>query len=115
MKQRLTLLSMIGGLGISGGILLAEDWTQWGGTNDRNMVSSEKGIPGVGMRAGKFKKGTEETDLATTKHLKWVAKVGSQTYGTPTIADGRVYVGTNNESPRDPKHLGDRGNMMVFD
>lgn len=115
MKQRLTPITLMAGLGLFGGTLLADDWTQWGGSDDRNMVSTEKGIPGPGMKAGKFKKGTEETDMSTTKHLKWVTKLGSQTYGTPTIADGRVYVGTNNESPRDPNHVGDRGNMMVFD
>ena len=38
--------------------------------------------------------------MATTKNCLWVAKLGSQSYGTPTIADGRVFVGTNNEAPR---------------
>ena len=32
----------------------------------------------------------------------------------PFISGGRVYVGTNNETPRDPKQIGDRGVMMVF-
>ncbi|MFT4640077.1 MAG: outer membrane protein assembly factor BamB [Verrucomicrobiales bacterium] len=115
MKQSLTFLSLLGGLGLSGGTLLADDWSQWGGTHSRNMVSTEKNIPGPLIKPGDFKKGTEEVDMATTHQLKWVAKVGSQTYGTPTIADGKVFVGTNNEEPRDPNHIGDRGNVMAFD
>ncbi|MBC8003386.1 MAG: PQQ-binding-like beta-propeller repeat protein [Opitutaceae bacterium] len=94
-------------------VALAGDWTQWGGTLDRNMYSPEKGLPDR-FEPGKMKSGTEEVDLATTKNVKWVAKVGSQSYGNVTIADGKIYIGTNNETPRDKKHLGDRGILMCF-
>ena len=30
------------------------------------------------------------------KNIKWVARLGSQTYGNPVVADGKVFVGTNN-------------------
>jgi outer membrane protein assembly factor BamB len=30
------------------------------------------------------------------KNIKWVAQLGSQSYGNPVIAGGRVFVGTNN-------------------
>ena len=91
------------------------DWPQWGGTNQRNMANTTvTGLPTT-FDPGKFKAGTEEVDLATTKNIKWVAKLGSQTYGNPVIAGGRVYVGTNNESPRDPQHVGDRGVLMCLD
>jgi outer membrane protein assembly factor BamB len=53
--------------------------------------------------------------LATTEKVKWVTKLGSQTYGNPTVANGRVFVGTNNETPRDPKHQGDRGIVYCLD
>ncbi|HKQ37445.1 MAG TPA: PQQ-binding-like beta-propeller repeat protein [Verrucomicrobiae bacterium] len=101
---------------ISSGILTAvgADWPQWGGTPPRNMYSPEKGLPAV-FDPGKFKKGTEEVDLKTTKNVKWVAKLGSQSYGNVTIAGGKVFVGTNNENPRDPQHQGDRSILMVFD
>ena len=78
------------------------------------MFSSAKGIP-VEMEPGKRKKGTEDIDMSTTKNVKWVAKIGSQSYGTPTIAGGKVLIGTNNESPRDAQHEGDRGIIMCFD
>ena len=90
------------------------DWPQWGGSSHNNMASAEKGIP-LEMDPGKKKKGSEEIDLATTKNVKWVAKIGSQSYGTPTVGEGKVLIGTNNESPRDSKHQGDRGILMCFD
>jgi outer membrane protein assembly factor BamB len=77
------------------------DWPMWGGTPDRNMVSSMKGLPA-------------EWDVKTGKNIKWVAKLGSQSYGNPVVAGGMVFVGTNNEALRDPKQPGDRGVLMAF-
>jgi outer membrane protein assembly factor BamB len=105
-------LSLASSLFLPGAI--AADWPQWGGTHPRNMYSPEKGLPAV-FDPGKFKQGTEEVDLKTTKNVKWVAKLGSQSYGNVTVAGGKVFVGTNNESPRDPQHQGDRSVLMVFD
>ena len=48
-------------------------------------------------------------------NLKWVAKLGSQSYGNVTVAQGRVFIGTNNENPRDPRQSGDRSILMCFD
>src|SRR5688572_21590808 len=91
----------------------AKDWPQWGGDAHRNMFSDEKGLPDK-FEPGKLKKGTEEVDMATTKNVKWVAKLGSQSYGNATVANGKVFVGTNNDSPRDDRDEGDRSIMMVF-
>lgn len=92
----------------------AADWPQWGGDTTRNMVSKEKKIP-LSWNAGKPIKGSEEIDPATTKNIKWVAKLGSQTYGNPVISNGRIIIGTNNESPRDPRFKGDRAVVMALD
>src|SRR5437870_6991441 len=78
------------------------------------MYSDEKGLPDR-FDPGKPKPGTEEIDMSTTKNVKWVAKLGSQSYGNCTVAGGKVYVGTNNDNPRDPQHQGDRSILMVFD
>lgn len=97
------------------GSALAQDWPGWGGSDPgRNMYSPAKNLPDQ-FDPGKFKAGSEDIDMATTKNVKWVAKLGSQSYGNTTVANGRVYVGTNNDSPRDPKHQGDRSILMVFD
>src|SRR5687767_15209434 len=77
------------------------NWPMWGGTADRNMVSNMKGLP-------------SEWDVKTGKNVKWVAKLGSQSYGNPVVSGGMVFVGTNNELLRDPKQPGDRGVLMAF-
>jgi outer membrane protein assembly factor BamB len=77
------------------------DWPMWGGTADRNMVSNMTGLP-------------TEWDVTAKKNVKWVSALGSQTYGNPVVAGGRVYVGTNNEALRNPKEAGDRGVLMAF-
>jgi outer membrane protein assembly factor BamB len=77
------------------------DWPMWGGTPDRNMVSKAVGLP-------------LEWDAKTKKNVKWVAELGSQSYGNPVVAGGTVFVGTNNELVRDPKQAGDRGVLMAF-
>ena len=73
----------------------------WGGTPDRNLVSNMKNAP-------------TEWDVKTKKNIKWVAELGSQSYGNPVVAGGMVFVGTNNELLRDPKQPGDRGVLMAF-
>lgn len=95
-------------------IVLAAQWPQWGGGPGRNMVSTETGLPDT-FDPGKLNPKTEQVDLATAKNVKWVAKLGSQSYGNPAVVDGRVFVGTNNQAPRDKKYKGDRGVLMCLD
>lgn len=80
----------------------AADQPQWGEAWSRNMVSKERGLP-------------ETFDPKTGRNIKWTAKLGTQTHSTPIIAKGRIYIGTNNGEPRDPKHQGDRGVFMCLD
>jgi outer membrane protein assembly factor BamB len=98
---------------------LAEDWPQWGGTPARNMYSPAKGLPDHFTKGKstdiKFKPGTDEVDPSNVDNLKWVAKIGSQSYGNVTVANGRVFIGTNNEPPHDPRHQGDRSILLCFD
>jgi len=117
MKSRMLISAAL--LAAHASVTTAQDWTQWGGSPSRNMYSPIKGLP-ERFTQGKnnqveFKPGTEEVDSASVTNLKWVAKLGSQSYGNVTVASGRVYVGTNNENPRDPRHQGDRSILMCFD
>ena len=77
------------------------------------MVSEEEGIV-FDFNPGELND-DESIDLKSTQNVKWVAKLGSQAYGNVTIGEGKVLVGTNNESPRDSKKEGDRGVVMCFD
>jgi len=107
MKKRLLLIIALLSIGVSAGAVGGRsdpgtgDWPMWGGTPDRNMVSNMKNLP-------------TEWDVKTKKNVKWVAKLGSQSYGNPVVAGGMVFVGTNNELMRDPKQPGDRGVLMAF-
>ncbi len=100
-------LLAISGLLLAGSLTFAfsdpssGDWPMWGGTPDRNMVSAMKGLPTT-------------WDVKTKKNVKWVAELGSQAYGNPVVAGGMIFVGTNNEGPRDPNVKGDKGVLMAF-
>lgn len=74
----------------------------WGGSPDRNMVSGEKNIPA-------------EWDLDSGKNIKWTARLGTTTYGSPVVAGGHIYVGTNNAGDRRPEITGDKGVILCFD
>jgi len=89
----------------------AADWPQWGGHDDRNMVSCEKGLPDDFV-PGQKKPDGSGIDMTTTRNVKWVARLGSQTYGNPTVAGGRVYVGTNDFAIGDPKYQPSRGGLV---
>jgi outer membrane protein assembly factor BamB len=102
-----SLAAVCGMLALLGPVHLAASdpadgqWPMWGGTADRNMVSSAKGLP-------------TQWDVKTKQNIRWVADLGSQSYGNPVVAGGMVFVGTNNELLRDPKQGGDRGVLMAF-
>jgi outer membrane protein assembly factor BamB len=49
------------------------------------------------------------------KNIKWSANLGKETYTTPVVAGGRLYIGTNNQQPRDPKVKDPRAVLMCFD
>jgi hypothetical protein len=82
----------------------AGDWPSWGGTPYRNNTPAVKNIP-------------ESWDLDSGENVLWTAELGSQTYGNPVIANGKVYVGTNNGFgyiKRFPTNV-DLGALLCFD
>jgi len=95
-------------------LAVAADCPQWGGGDCRNMVSTETNLPDDFAPGEKDSTGNTIA-IATGHNLKWAAKLGNQTCGTPVIANGRLYIGTNNGSPRDPRLTGDRSVLMCFE
>ncbi len=81
----------------------ADDQPQWGQRHSRNIVSDETGLP-------------DHFDPATGAGIKWSVRLGSRTYSTPVISQGRVLIGTNNDRdpPWDPRHKGDRGVLLCL-
>ncbi|MBN1418024.1 MAG: PQQ-binding-like beta-propeller repeat protein [Planctomycetes bacterium] len=84
------------------GLARAKDQPQWGERCSRNMVSEETGLP-------------DAFDPETGTNVKWVVPLGTQSYSTPIVANGRIFLGTNNDRPRDPRHKGDRGVFLCLD
>ncbi|HEY1786149.1 MAG TPA: PQQ-binding-like beta-propeller repeat protein [Pirellulales bacterium] len=71
------------------------DWGQWGGSSLRNNTPEGKNIPAE-WDVGSFDPKTGEWQKDKAKNIKWVARLGSQSYGNPVVANGHVYVGSNN-------------------
>src|SRR5947199_5863782 len=81
------------------------DKTKFRFAPERNPVNTtDKGVPLDISAAADAEKG-----------VKWQAALGNVAYGGPTVAAGKVFVGTNNEVPRDPAVRGDCGVVMCFD
>jgi outer membrane protein assembly factor BamB len=69
-------------------------WVMFGGDNSRNMVNLiEVGLPDEWETRKDHEK----------KNVKWAAKLGSRAYGGPVISGGKIFIGTNNESPRNKR------------
>jgi outer membrane protein assembly factor BamB len=81
--------------------VIAADQPQWGARYSRNLVSEERGLP-------------ESFDPETGENVRWVVPLGTNGYATPIIVEGRVLIGTNNDPPRDPKNVGDRGVLLCL-
>src|SRR5947209_13001411 len=79
-------------------------WPLFGGSVSRNLVNLvDKNIP----TSWSTKPGAE-------KNGKWSVDLGSKAYGGPVLSGGKIFIGTNNEKPRDPKAKGDKGVLMCF-
>jgi outer membrane protein assembly factor BamB len=87
--------------GIAALPLVSQDWPMWGGTAQRTMASAMKNLP-------------ESWDVKNGKNIKWKAAIGSTSFGNPVVADGKIFLGTNNEKPRNPEIKGDKGVLMCF-
>jgi len=95
------ILALGGGAALVLAAPAAVERAMFGGSFSRNMVSDETGLP-------------SDWDVKTGRNVKWWADVGSQAYAGPVVAGGKVLVGTNNDAPRNPKLLHDRGVLMAF-
>lgn len=102
-------------IGASGSVLLlvslgicdaptGGDWPMFGGSPGRNMVNLvAKNMP------------TEwAVEKGELRNIKWVAQIGNKAYGGPVISGGKVFVGTNNASPRDKAIKGPKAVVMCF-
>ncbi len=89
-----------------------EDWPQFGGNYSRNAVSDEKGIP-EWFEPGKKKSDGSGVEMATTKNVKWVARIGTENYSSPTVSAGKVFIGTNDLNLIDPHYRPNGGGVLL--
>ena len=97
-KRSVALIVLVGMAALS---VVAQDWPMWGGTAERNMTSAVKGLP-------------ESWNAKDGTNIKWKAQIGSTSNGNPVVADGKIFLGTNNGNPRNPEITGDKGVLMCF-
>jgi len=81
------------------------DWPQWGGTDNRNMISDQTNLPNL----GKGKISLRDADW----NIRWTVKLGSVCYGNPTVAGGKVFIGTNDRFWSDPRVKRSRGGLLL--
>ncbi|MCP4376734.1 MAG: PQQ-binding-like beta-propeller repeat protein, partial [bacterium] len=82
-----------------------DDWPQWGCTDNRNMISNQTNLPDLGK--GKLTFQTAKWDI------RWTTNLGSLCYGNPTVAGGRVFIGTNDWAWSDPRSKRSRGGLLL--
>ncbi len=82
----------------------AHDWPQWGGSPARNNTPDGTSIPTT-------------WDIGAGENIRWSVGLGSETYGNPVVANGKVYVGTNNGAGYLSRYSNkvDLGVLLCFD
>lgn len=76
------------------------DWPQLGGSPARNNAVDVE-VPAT-------------WDVEKGTNVKWSVELGTQTYGNTVVANGKVFIGTNNGHPRRERVQGDHGVMLCF-
>jgi outer membrane protein assembly factor BamB len=89
-----------------------EDWPQWGGHGDRNMVATAMNLPSCFVPGKKCSGGTN-IDLKTARNVRWVARLGSETYSSPVVAGGKLFIGTNDFDLDDPRFQNSGGGQVL--
>jgi outer membrane protein assembly factor BamB len=95
--------------------LAAAQVTEWGGSPGKNNVSAATGLA-VEWNVGRFDRATGAWEPDGAENIRWVARLGSQTYGTPMISGSQIFVATNNGAgyvPRYPADV-DLGCLLCF-
>ena len=88
----------------------ADDWPMLGQTNSHNPVSTEKEPP---VEWKVERRDDHGTLLQSAENIKWTAKLGSYAIGDPVVANGLVWIGSNNLE-LDPNDERDASVLLCF-
>ena len=80
--------------------ITANGWPMLGGRPDRNAVV--------------FADVPIAWDLLTGENVLWQVPLGDTNFAGPSVAGGRVFIGTDNGLKRDPKHVKPQGILAAF-
>ncbi len=98
-------------------------WPMFGGSASRNMVNTTDTLPAIPKKGPDWEK-NEEVERWTRDWVLWKADLGSKCHTQPVVAGGKVFVGTNNDRPRNVRDTRmmngelepiDKGILMCFD
>jgi outer membrane protein assembly factor BamB len=79
-----------------------DGWPMFGGTRSRNLVNlDDTRIP----TNWSVKKGAE-------KNIKWSAQLGTKANRQPVISGGKIFIGTNNNVPRNKRDVDESGDPL---
>jgi outer membrane protein assembly factor BamB/protocatechuate 3,4-dioxygenase beta subunit len=80
------------------------DWPQWLGSPEKNSAVAGRNVP-------------IDWDVGTGQNIRWNARLGSQTYGSPVVSGGKVFIGTNNGAAHLKRYPAttDLGCLLCFD
>jgi outer membrane protein assembly factor BamB len=92
-----------------GSMVQAGDWPMLGRDQTRNPVSPEKGAAAFWQVE---KRDDQGGVIQPARNIKWTARLGAVSYGDPVIANGLVWVGTNNLQPGDYRAQKDASVLM---
>lgn len=83
-------------LAAGAGSAVGGDWPEWCGQASRNMAAqSQARLP------DRANCGTEDGDPRSMRNVKWVARIGQLTTGSPVVSRGRVFIGTTWEDGKE--------------
>ena len=72
-----------------------QNWSQWLGSPQRNNTPAGVNIP-TEWNVGEFDYRTGAWDKTDAKNIKWVSPLGSRSYGSAVVHNGKVFMGSNN-------------------
>jgi outer membrane protein assembly factor BamB len=107
------------------------EWPMFGGTPARNVANFREKMEKLPKDAPKWDEGDQNAIAQwESQWVLWKAEIGvghmrGGNFSSPVIANGRIYVGTNNGNPRNPRdtkknaegqvEFVDKGVLMCFD
>lgn len=102
-----------------------DDHTMFGGTPGRNMVNPTAKLAAFPNKGPEDWQNDEAVKTWSKDWVLWKADLGSRSYGGPIVAGGKIFVGTNNERPRNKRDIAknaagevepiDKGIVMCFE